>query len=250
MSDARSRVYLQFPRDSDATRPCSTCVRSHAHAVSHASAGVTLPDHPDCTYDEGKPSSALCWPNTNFPALVPGNNGAQEPPKNRYEKLESRISEIGIALVLIRPTHYLSLADELESLLKDQGSLSNANSPPMGERSSTATLLNDSTSPSPASNNFGPTTGIRLDPATEIGVNYGEPPFSFSSHMDTFPSGPSPPNAINSSSIVGASASGSPSDQYGFDVFWPSWPRNLPLPNLLRHLYVPSSNSAVFHSPV
>lgn len=38
---------------SDALRPCSTCVRSHAHALSHAPAGVIVPERPECTFDEG-----------------------------------------------------------------------------------------------------------------------------------------------------------------------------------------------------
>lgn len=37
---------------SDAKRPCSTCVRSHAHAVSHAPPNSGLPSEPVCTYDE------------------------------------------------------------------------------------------------------------------------------------------------------------------------------------------------------
>ena len=38
---------------SDAQRPCSTCVRSHAHALSHAPAGIIIPERPECTFDEG-----------------------------------------------------------------------------------------------------------------------------------------------------------------------------------------------------
>ena len=38
---------------SDAQRPCSTCVRSHAHALTHAPRGAALPEHPECTFDEG-----------------------------------------------------------------------------------------------------------------------------------------------------------------------------------------------------
>lgn len=42
-----------FP--SDAKRPCSTCVRSHAYAQAHASPNdrLSIPEHPDCTYDDG-----------------------------------------------------------------------------------------------------------------------------------------------------------------------------------------------------
>ena len=47
-----SRLTLFF--SSDAHRPCSTCVRSHAHALSHAPPGVILPERPECTFDEGE----------------------------------------------------------------------------------------------------------------------------------------------------------------------------------------------------
>ncbi|KAJ6610095.1 hypothetical protein B0H10DRAFT_2166192 [Mycena sp. CBHHK59/15] len=65
---------------SDATRPaCATCIRSHAHAVAHASPGTRsqLPLAPECTFDEI--------------ADVPVVN---EVPKSRYEKLEARIYEL------------------------------------------------------------------------------------------------------------------------------------------------------------
>lgn len=62
----------------DAQRPCSTCLRSHSHAVSHAPPGAQLPAVPECTFDEvADPTS-------------PSSDG----PKNRYEKLESRINEL------------------------------------------------------------------------------------------------------------------------------------------------------------
>jgi hypothetical protein len=38
---------------SDANRPCSTCVRSHAHATAHAPPGTDLPPKPECTFDDG-----------------------------------------------------------------------------------------------------------------------------------------------------------------------------------------------------
>ena len=44
---------------SDAKRPCSTCVRSHAYAVAHAPPGTEHPPHPECTYDEGESDHPL-----------------------------------------------------------------------------------------------------------------------------------------------------------------------------------------------
>ncbi|KAF8912757.1 hypothetical protein CPB84DRAFT_1670239 [Gymnopilus junonius] len=66
----------------DAKRPCSTCLRSHAHAVSHAPPGVTMPPQPECTFDD------VAEVNTHVP----------EGPKNRYERLENRINELEMLL--------------------------------------------------------------------------------------------------------------------------------------------------------
>lgn len=51
-SNSRSSLHV-YPCNSDAQRPCSTCVRSHAHALSHAPAGLVLPERPECTFDDG-----------------------------------------------------------------------------------------------------------------------------------------------------------------------------------------------------
>ncbi|KAL4266915.1 Transcription factor domain-containing protein [Pleurotus pulmonarius] len=61
----------------DAKRPCSTCVRSHAHALAHAPAGHQLPPYPECTFDD-----------------VIDSVGPGDGPKSRYEKLERRINEL------------------------------------------------------------------------------------------------------------------------------------------------------------
>ncbi|KAJ6519924.1 hypothetical protein C8R45DRAFT_953273 [Mycena sanguinolenta] len=69
----------------DAKRPaCSTCIRSHAHAVSHAPPGTQsqLPPAPECTFDE-----------VVEPPII------NEPSKTRYEKLESRIQELEALLL-------------------------------------------------------------------------------------------------------------------------------------------------------
>ena len=65
-------LYLDFLRltphnsiSSDAKRPaCSTCLRSHAYAASHANAETVLPLEPECTYGKSivlsrKPGSPL-----------------------------------------------------------------------------------------------------------------------------------------------------------------------------------------------
>ncbi|KAF9473114.1 hypothetical protein BDN70DRAFT_886156 [Pholiota conissans] len=62
----------------DAKRPCSTCLRSHAHAVSHAPPGVHMPSKPECTFDD----------------VAEVNTTVTEGPKNKYERLENRINEL------------------------------------------------------------------------------------------------------------------------------------------------------------
>ncbi|TRM66195.1 hypothetical protein BD626DRAFT_198467 [Schizophyllum amplum] len=62
----------------DAKRPaCSTCIRSHAHAVSHAPPDADLPSEPVCTFDEVQET----------PTTGEGH-------KSRYERLENRINEL------------------------------------------------------------------------------------------------------------------------------------------------------------
>ncbi|KAJ3879074.1 hypothetical protein F5051DRAFT_404027 [Lentinula edodes] len=61
----------------DAKRPCSTCVRSHKHAIAHSTAGTVHPTEPECTFDEPL-------------ELNTGVDG----PRTKYEKLENRIAEL------------------------------------------------------------------------------------------------------------------------------------------------------------
>ncbi|KXN89934.1 hypothetical protein AN958_04938 [Leucoagaricus sp. SymC.cos] len=63
----------------DAKRPCSTCVRSHAHQLSHAPPGASIPPRPECTFDEIVAETSLA---------------PSEGPKSKYERLENRISEL------------------------------------------------------------------------------------------------------------------------------------------------------------
>ncbi|KAJ7786425.1 hypothetical protein B0H16DRAFT_1490430 [Mycena metata] len=69
----------------DAKRPaCSTCIRSHAHAVSHAPPGTQsqLPQSPECTFDD-----------VVDPPVI------NDVSKTKYEKLESRIQELETLLI-------------------------------------------------------------------------------------------------------------------------------------------------------
>lgn len=84
---------------SDARRPCSTCVRSHAYALSHAAPAqrAGMPQRPDCTYDEGNSNAALKVEHSLIASFIVAATlpAEQAPPapKTRYEKLECRISK-------------------------------------------------------------------------------------------------------------------------------------------------------------
>ncbi|KAH9162760.1 hypothetical protein EDB89DRAFT_1860500 [Lactarius sanguifluus] len=180
----------------DAQRPCSTCVRSHAHALSHAPAGVEPPERPECTFDE-----------------VAGPMGAQEAPKNRYEKLENRINE-------------------LEAMLRDQGSSSASKSP------------QSSLSPPSAHT---PNVPIHLG---LTGVTIPTPSVFHSPSLglpQSFQSSPGDYPGISSSSTSFIASAENPSNDVrtdtpflspglGYDVYWPGWPKDLPSPALVRHL--------------
>ncbi|KAF5390304.1 hypothetical protein D9757_002838 [Collybiopsis confluens] len=76
-SSSQSFLHTQPKHFSDAKRPCSTCVRSHKHAIAHSPAGTVHPPEPECTFDE--------------PLEL---NTGMDGPKTKYEKLENRIAEL------------------------------------------------------------------------------------------------------------------------------------------------------------
>ena len=63
---------------SDAQRPCSTCVRSHAYALSHAAPAqrVTMPPRPDCTYDEGDANAVVRLNTISYRLTCSGSNSS------------------------------------------------------------------------------------------------------------------------------------------------------------------------------
>ncbi|TFK77005.1 hypothetical protein BDN72DRAFT_754042 [Pluteus cervinus] len=77
-NQACHQVRVLTTSKSDAKRPCSTCVRSHTHALAHAAPGASLPPKPECTFDDAAEATTT----------------VAESPKNRYERLENRINEL------------------------------------------------------------------------------------------------------------------------------------------------------------
>lgn len=70
--------------------------------MAHAPPGVHLPPKPVCTFDEGTFNTVVSQRVLNTLEVMEANT-LSEGPKNKYEKLESRISELGLRLP--HPTH-------------------------------------------------------------------------------------------------------------------------------------------------
>ncbi|KAH8102517.1 hypothetical protein BXZ70DRAFT_786901 [Cristinia sonorae] len=192
----------------DAQRPCSTCVRSHSYAVAHAPAGADLPPFPECTFDEVSEHK---------------DQEPHEAPKNRFERLESRINE-------------------LEGLLREKDKALNS----FTAESSSAHL---GMLPS-----FGPSPSVSPDadlfPGSRIGDEHGlgYQHFQGNSSLDNLAGVASllgtgtmdthfvPPD-INRNSVTtnGMSARYSPPTG-NHDLVFLAWPQNLPSQEVTHHL--------------
>ncbi|KAL6306492.1 hypothetical protein BKA93DRAFT_840803 [Sparassis latifolia] len=181
---------------SDANRPCSTCVRSHAYAVAHAPAGANLPAHPECTFDAGAST------------LIP----APEHPKNRFERLERKINE-------------------LEALLREKDKMTSEAFIPPANNPNDPLYLNSALDPILAleSQMALQNAGQPLDFAQFHAGTALDNLADVASLMDT----PTPPLPSSSATIASSSPSGSDSH---LDMLTASWPKNLPNPDFLRHL--------------
>ncbi|KZT30482.1 hypothetical protein NEOLEDRAFT_1053482 [Neolentinus lepideus HHB14362 ss-1] len=204
----------------DAKRPCSTCIRSHAHAVSHAPPGVELPPAPECTYDEAAEVSTP----------------AAEGPRSRYERLENRINELE---ALLRQKEQRGIGHPRNS--------PHATEPPMGPLAMQSLPFNgDPMLKLPGLSPLLPemTFGTQPDGRTRNdGVgSYSHGGASFGARIDSI----SPASNGNSAEIATSSTNAS--------MVWAAWPPNLPSADLVRHLvdaffaFHPHSNR-LFHAP-
>ncbi|KII93554.1 hypothetical protein PLICRDRAFT_35780 [Plicaturopsis crispa FD-325 SS-3] len=189
----------------DAKRPCSTCVRSHAHAVAHASPDSNVPAEPDCTFDE--------LPETTVTA-------AAEPPRNRYEKLENRINEL----------EFLLRQKDAESNRSNSVQVS-AEQSPDDSSSDKHPMPTAMSQPVPNFSDLLP--GDRLRPEGSTSTQYqenngtnGHPSLSPPQEAFITAISPSPPPRTKSTA----------SEHYSQEILWNNWPPNLPAPDLLRHL--------------
>ncbi|KAJ7110114.1 hypothetical protein C8R44DRAFT_801404 [Mycena epipterygia] len=126
----------------DAKRPaCSTCIRSHAHAVTHAPPGTQaqLPLAPECTFDDV----------VDVPIVT-------DVSKNRYEKLESRIHELEALLLekdMQSSTSASSFQHQQTQFLGNEmdNILVNALTPPLLDEFISPTLVASTAGSSPSS---------------------------------------------------------------------------------------------------
>ncbi|KAI0922370.1 hypothetical protein AcV7_005920 [Taiwanofungus camphoratus] len=204
----------------DAKRPCSTCVRSHAYAVAHAPAGATMPLHPDCTFD--------AVPDINFVEQ-------QEPPKSRFEKLESKINEL--EALLKDKEKGKDLQESVHTEVTPEVQLPTRTDPSMsGDVSASLTgILNFGTQDldqpmrftgnSMNLNNF--QIGTPLDNLADAAILIDNPR---ASRITT------PLSHKSSTDAIEGVASISPGPDPALEILSIAWPRNLPDPDLLRHL--------------
>ncbi|KAF8592080.1 hypothetical protein K439DRAFT_1401652 [Ramaria rubella] len=195
----------------DARRPCATCIRSHANARAQAGA-ASVPPEPECTYDE-------------IPEPRPQS---QDPPKNRYERLEGRINEL--EQMLRQKESYLPAPHPTPYLSLNSDGMSHAFMSPNGSSNDlTQSFGVTDYRPSPGPSGFsltpdpGPSNGAMASSTSisSIGATRSMSRSRNNSH-------PSPPTAATNSP---------PQDADLFrDLFWPSWPARLPTPELLHHL--------------
>lgn len=183
----------------DAKRPCSTCVRSHNHAVAHAGPDAALPPFPDCTFDEVKDQGF----------------SSSDTPKSKYEKLENRINE-------------------LEAMLRQKDNEgASSSSPPL--RTSSGNPLGDDHEIPLLADEFGLSADIisgSLGPASFVSDNAM---FS-SSTAAPLPLHPIGLGLSDSPSMAAYITTGSPgADTNNSQLVWKQ-SANLPDPDLLKHL--------------
>lgn len=169
---------------------------------------------------------------------VAGSIGAQEAPKNRYEKLENRISP---SINPCRPSCRISFVspDELEAMLRDQNSSAASKSPqpslsPLSTHSPNIPAhpgLTGATIPSP-SVFHSPSLGLPQSYQSSPGDYHGIP----SSSTNFVSSAENPPEIVPTPVNDVQSTPPYIPPGLGYDVYWPGWPKDLPSPALVRHL--------------
>ncbi|GLB36244.1 putative fungal specific transcription factor [Lyophyllum shimeji] len=195
----------------DAKRPCST-----------------LPPRPECTFDE----------------VAETNNAVADGPKSRYEKLESRITELE-GLLAQKDAVLAAAARELASR--------KAGFPSVDARLLTPHITPTglkTTDPSPEFHSL--TNSAISSPAGSSHYTNGLT-VTQTSDQDQ-PRFPAQLAFTSASALSGHTKRPASEHSFGLDIMWPNWPPNLPGPELLRHLvevffvFHPHANR-LFHGP-
>ncbi len=167
---------------------------------------------------------------------APGSIGAQEAPKNRYEKLENRISSSMFTCHPFCPS--LVSSDELEAMLRDQNSPSDNKSSPPSLSPPSKHSPNLSTHPGLTGAPIR-TPSVFHDPNLDLSHGYqssqGYPGMS-PSPKNFVSSTENPPDVVPTPVNDVQTATPFLSPGLGYDVYWPGWPKDLPSPALVRHL--------------
>ena len=157
-------------------------------------------------------------------------NVIAEGPKNRYERLENRISQSNNILWLLNLSRY---PDELETLLRqrEQQSEGSSQSPPLSDSALQTSAV--------VSRNSNGDTNLFLPQSYPHG--YTGPSPSIANTTGQFDQSPELFAHMN---VVPNNESNTPSSHSGgYDIVWSTWPPNLPPPSLLRHLWVSHWNA-------
>jgi hypothetical protein len=143
---------------------------------------------------------------------------------------------------------YFFCPDELEAMLKDQtSSAPNKSSPsslsPASAQSQPSSLssyagLTNATISPPSSSLHTPDFGLGQDyqPSSLTFTDVSPPLKSFISPVDNHLEEMNVPGAPAVISEIQGDTTSFLSQDFGYDVMWPSWPRDLPSPSLVRHL--------------
>lgn len=191
----------------DAKRPCSTCVRSHAHATAHAPPGTNLPQRPECTFDD----------------VVESSTASTDGPKSRYEKLENRINELETLLLQKEAADSPRVSVQSSDVLFSDRPLARSGAEASPNAMGSVHSLNPYSSALPPS----PSSTVIGSSQLQNDVEFAQRNQSHSPLQDLY---------LSASTTGSTSARPQTDSSFGLDVIWPNWPPNLPGPELLRHL--------------
>ncbi|GBE77868.1 hypothetical protein SCP_0107500 [Sparassis crispa] len=205
----------------DAKRPCSTCLRSHKYALSHAPAGAELPPHPECTYDDIPEEETGKLSDDQLKVL-----------ENRISELEATLYEKDSSSSSLPRPNDLGGPNFIFSNGNSPDALATAHTPGVGVVGYDLYNANKPFEPDPRP--FLPPMPVAsaLDDLADVASLIDNPLSSAISGADSSTTLLDPGNQVDGRSSRSAMSSGSSNE----DLMFLSWPRTLPSPELVRHL--------------